>query len=134
MRRILQAGVVTLALAGCASNQYPGAPDDHPRMVAEGEAGQAIDLARGKRITLRLEANRSAGYRWSLAESGDAGLEQIGEPFYTQEKSVPGGGGAEYWTFRATGVGKKELRFEYRRPWERDKPPAKVLTFPVLVR
>jgi predicted secreted protein len=127
-------GAAAIALAGCASNPYPGAPDDHPRMVAESAAGQAIELARGKRITLRLEANRSAGYRWALAESGDAGLEQIGEPFYAQEKSVPGGGGAEYWTFRATRAGNKALRFEYRRPWERDKPAVKGLSYNINVR
>jgi predicted secreted protein len=128
------AWLACLALAGCASNQYPGTPEDYPRMVAESEAGQAIELARGKRVTLRLEANRSAGYRWSLAESGDGGLEQIGEPYYAVEKAVPGGGGAEYWTFRATRPGKKELRFEYRRPWERDKPAAKGLSYTINVR
>lgn len=132
MKRIL--AVCCLALAGCVSNQYPGTPEDLPRRVAETEAGQTIELARGKRMTLRLEANHSTGHRWFLAASGDAELDQVGEPFYTQEKSVMGGGGAEYWTFRAIRAGKKELRFEYRRPWERDKPPAKVLTFPVLVR
>jgi inhibitor of cysteine peptidase len=103
-------------------------------MLAESDAGRAIEVAPGKRITLRLEANHSTGHRWSLTASGDAELDQIGEPFYTQEKSVPGGGGAEYWTFRAIRAGKKELRFEYRRPWERDKPPAKALGYIVNVR
>jgi predicted secreted protein len=125
---------LAIALAGCAGNPYPGTPEDYPRMVGESEAGQAIELARGKRITLRLEANRSAGYRWSLAESGDGGLERVGEPYYVVEKAVPGGGGAEYWTFRATRAGNKALRFEYRRPWERDKPAVKGLSYTINVR
>jgi predicted secreted protein len=127
-------GAVGIALAGCASNPYPGTPEDLPRRVEESEAGTTIEMARGKRVTLRLEANHSTGHRWFLAASGDAGLEQMGEAFYTQEKAVPGGGGAEYWTFRATRGGKKELRFEYRRPWERDKPAAKGLSYTINVR
>lgn len=134
MRRLLRVAMVAGALAGCASNQYPGASEDLPRRVAESEAGQAIDLAHGKRITLRLEANHSTGHRWFLAASGDAELEQIGEPFYTAEKSVAGGGGAEYWTFRAVRSGKQEMRFEYRRPWEKDRPAAKVLGYMINVR
>jgi predicted secreted protein len=123
-----------LALTGCASNQYPGAPEEMSLRLEERDAGRSVELQRGKRVTLRLEANRSAGYRWSLAESGDGGLEQIGEPYYAVEKAVPGGGGAEYWTFRATRAGQKALRFEYRRPWESDKPAAKGLSYTINVR
>ena len=121
-------------LAGCADHYYPGHPEDPARMLGESDAARPIEMQLNKRITLRLEANRSAGYRWTLAASGDAELEQIGEPFYTPEKAVPGGGGAEYWTFRATRAGKKTLRFEYRRPWEKDKPPAKTVEYQVMVR
>jgi predicted secreted protein len=127
-------GAAAIALAGCASNPYPGAPEEMPLRLEERDAGRSVELPRGKRVTLRLEANRSAGYRWSLAESGDGGLEQAGEPYYAVEKAVPGGGGAEYWTFRATRAGNKELRFEYRRPWERDKPAAKGLSYTINVR
>jgi predicted secreted protein len=134
MRCNLLISAAASALAGCASNQYPGTPEEVPLRLEEREAGRSVELQRGKRVTLRFEANRSAGYRWSLAESGDGGLEQVGEPFYTREKSVPGGGGAEYWTFRATRAGNKELRFEYRRPWERDKPAAKGLSYTINVR
>ena len=122
-----------LVLAGCAAHQYPGAPEDPPVMLGESDGGRTIELGRGKRATLRLEANHSAGYRWSLAASGDGKLEQIGEPFYAMEKAVAGGG-AEYWPLRATQAGKAELRFEYRRPWEKDKPAAKVASYTINVR
>ena len=129
-------GAAAIALAGCAGNHnpYPGTPEVMPLRLEERDAGRSVELQRGKRVTLRLEANRSAGYRWSLAESGDGGLEQVGEPYYAVEKAVPGGGGAEYWTFRAVRSGKKELRFEYRRPWERDKPAARGLSYTIDVR
>jgi predicted secreted protein len=129
MRTILVA--VCLALAGCGPVVYPGTPEEPSRMLAESDAGRPIELERGKRITLRLEANHSTAHRWLLAQSGDAELDQIGEPFYATERAAAGGS-AEYWTFRATRSGTKELRFEYGRPWE--KSAAKVLTFTVNVR
>ena len=118
--------------AGCGPVVYPGTPEERPRMLAESDAARPIELERGKRITLRLEADHSTAHRWLLTQSGDAGLDQIGEPFYATERAVAGGGGAEYWTFRATRSGTKALRFEYGRPWE--KSAAKVLTYTVNVR
>jgi predicted secreted protein len=124
--------IAAIALAGCAGiGKYPGTPEDPPLRLAESDAGRTIQMERGKRITLRLEANHSAGYRWSFAASGDGELAQLGEPFYTAEQSVAGGGGAEYWSFRATRSGKAELRFEYRRTWEKDKPAGKVLNYTI---
>jgi len=134
MRPIVWLILGAAALAGCADHYYPGHPEDPPRMLGESDAARAIEMQLDKRITLRLEANHTAGYLWSLAASGDGALEQIGEPFYTTEKSVAGAGGAEYWTFRATRGGKAELRFEYRRPWEQDKPAARVLTYMISIR
>ena len=131
----LACAMLCATLAGCAggSSQEPGTPPVPALMVGESDAGRAIEVERGRKVTLRLEANRSAGYRWSVATSGDA-LEPLGEPFYTAEKSVAGAGGAEYWSFMAKRGGRQELRFEYRRPWEKDKPPAKALSYTVDVR
>jgi predicted secreted protein len=130
MRSLLMTACV--ALAGCGPVVYPGTPEDPPRMLQESDAARPIELERGKRITLRLEANHSTAHRWVLSQSGDAELDQIGQPFYATERAVAGGGGAEYWTFRATRSGTKQLRFEYGRPWE--KSAAKVLTYTVNVR
>jgi inhibitor of cysteine peptidase len=129
MRSLLPA--LCVALAGCGPVVYPGTPEEPSRMLAESDAARPIELERGKRITLRLEANHSTAHRWVLAQSGDAELDQIGEPFYATERAVAGGG-AEYWTFRATRSGTKELRFEYGRPWQ--KSAEKVLTYTVHVR
>ena len=105
-----------------------------PLRVEESDAGRASSCRAARRVTLRLEANRSAGYRWSLAESGDGGLEQVGEPFYASEKAVPGAAVRNTGRSGATQAGSKELRFEYRRPWERDKPAAKGLSYTIDVR
>ena len=40
----------------------------------------------------------------------------------------------EAWLFVATQSGRQELRFEYRRPWEREAAAAKVLGYTIAVR
>ncbi|HEX6691202.1 MAG TPA: protease inhibitor I42 family protein [Burkholderiales bacterium] len=127
--------LIVASLAGCAGglSQAPGTPPIPALMVAEGDAGRAVSVERGRKVTLRLEANRSAGYRWFLASSGDA-LEPLGEPFYAAEKTAAGAPGAEYWSFMARHPGRQELRFEYRRPWESGTPAAKGLSYTIDVR
>ena len=45
-----------------------------------------------------------------------------------------GSGGREIWSFRAVCPGKANIAFKYFRPWEKDVPPAKSLTFNVAVK
>jgi predicted secreted protein len=123
----------TAALAGCAPHHYPGTPEPPARIVDASAAATPIELERGRRITLRLEANHSTGFRWLLVPLGDGALEQFAQPFYASEISSPGAGGAEYWQFRAVRSGKTELRFDYRQPWELEKPAAKTIAFVVSV-
>jgi|SRR5688572_33471267 inhibitor of cysteine peptidase len=127
--------VIGLSFAGCAGglSQAPGTPPIPALMVAEGDAGRTIEAQRGRKVTLRLEANHGAGYRWLVAASGDA-LEPLGEPYYAAEKNALGAGGAEYWSFMPVRSGTQDLRFEYRRPWEKDKPAARALSYKISVR
>jgi predicted secreted protein len=114
-------------------------PDDsrtNAMTLGENEAGRNIDVAHGTTIMIRLESNRSTGYRWSLAPATAGVLEAIGDAAYTGPGTAPGvagNGGTETFTFRATQRGRQELRFEYRRPWEGSVPPARSLTYIITV-
>jgi predicted secreted protein len=44
-----------------------------------------------------------------------------------------GVGGVEVWRFKAMKAGKQGLQFEYRRPWEKGAPAAKIVTYAVTV-
>ena len=127
--------LAALSIAGCAGglSQAPGTPPIPALMVAEGDAGRIVPVERGRKVTLRLEANRSAGYRWFVASSGDA-LEQLGEPYYAAGQGAVGAPGAEYWSFMAVKSGTQDLKFQYHRPWERDKPAARELSYKIDVR
>jgi len=124
-----------LFLAGCAGglSQMPGTPPVPALMVGHEDAGREIVVEPRRKLTLALPASHSEGYSWFLAPS-EGPLVQQGPPFYTEDRSVGGARGAEYWSFIGERAGPQNLHFEYRRPWERDKPAARTLDYTISVR
>lgn len=104
-----------------------------PVTLVEGDSGQTIEVDRGQRVFVALGANRTTGYEWTL-ENSSGSLVRLGDPLYARGASLLGDGGTTLWFFAAKAVGKQELRFEYRRPSQRDSPVAKTLTYTVSVR
>jgi inhibitor of cysteine peptidase len=127
--------LAAILLAGCAGglSQMPGTPPVTALMVGFEDAGREIVVEPGRKLTIQLPANHSEGYSWFLAP-GEGPLVQQGEPFYTEDRSVGGARGAEYWSFIGERAGPQRLHFEYRRPWEGDKPAARTLDYTISVR
>jgi inhibitor of cysteine peptidase len=94
-----------------------------------------VSLKVGAVLEVRLEANHTTGYSWIAAPVANPVLMRQGPAKY--EEHATGGkmgtGGVEVWRFKAMKAGKQGLQFEYRRPWEKGSPPAKVVTFTVTV-
>ena len=86
----------------------------------------ATQVAPGDRFDLRLEANPSTGYAWSLGKPLDAA--PGGAP------PLAGQGGNEIWTFEAVAPGRTTISMFYARPWEKGVAPAKIVAHTVLVR
>ena len=105
--------------------------------LAETDSGRVVQLVQGQPVVIRLSSNHSTGYRWTLRPATAGVLTSLGEPAYTptaQSSGAVGSGGVEAWSFTASQHGQQELRFEYRRPWETTTPPAKALTYTIIVR
>jgi inhibitor of cysteine peptidase len=102
--------------------------------ITAADAGRPVALRIGQELALNLDSNPSTGYRWFLASTENSVLTSLGKPSYRQGRPVPGAGGIESWTFRAAQAGAQTLKFEYRRPWEKETPPAKTVFFHVTVR
>ena len=138
-RLFLRAGETELRLLDREQRELKSsAPNSLYRAVtlAEGDSGKAIDVIRGERVIVRLTSNRSTGYSWAFLSSGTNALTRLASE-YTQVVGAdgkPGGDGVESWYFQAKGSGQQELRFEYRRPWERDAPAAKSTNYTIRVR
>jgi inhibitor of cysteine peptidase len=94
-----------------------------------------VNLKVGAVLEVRLEANHTTGYSWVFTPAVNPVLMRQGRTVYQEHGTgdTVGAGGVEVWRFKAMKAGKQGLQFEYRRPWEKDSPPAKVVTFTVTV-
>jgi inhibitor of cysteine peptidase len=120
-------------LMGCSPANHSLA-QSNPITVPESGAGKNIDARIGQSIVIKLNSNRSTGYRW-LLQPGSGVLESLSDATYTANPSgAAGAGGVESWSFRAQRRGRETLRFDYRRPWENGVQAAKTLSFPVTVQ
>jgi inhibitor of cysteine peptidase len=92
---------------------------------AKDKEGKA-KLARGDMLEVRLPSNRTTGFGWQLAKYDKDKLKSQGKPEYEKpKKPLPGAGGVEVFRFTAEAAGKTELELVYKRPFEKDKPPAR---------
>lgn len=105
-----------------------------PIELTEAESGRTIRGSVGQGVVVTLEGNPSTGYSWSYRSAPPEALEPVGEPEYIPDLPVrPGSGGRMRHRFTAILKGEAALRFEYRRSWEADVPPAKVVTYTLVI-
>ena len=129
--RCAAAAVVFLAAHGVVAGQV-GAGG--ATVITEQTRGD-VNLKLGAVLEVRLEANHTTGYSWVAAPVANPVLMRQGAARYEEHASGgrAGTGGVEVWRFKAMKAGKQGLQFEYRRPWEKGSPPAKMVTFSVTV-
>ena len=126
MRRAAVLSLSVLLITSCTGHG--------PLKVTTADAGHTIELSKGEELQVVLDANRSTGFGWTFVNSSPSIVVPVGDPEYKQAASgLMGAGGTEIWRLRATDTGRQAVRFEYRRPWEPDAPPARVVTFKIAV-
>lgn len=114
--------VAGLVAAACTTPRLPS-------------AAESIEVEAGARFSLTLDANPTTGYQWRLVQPADEGVVKLAGTQYTpRTPGLPGGGGAQVWTFQAVAPGTTTIQLEYVRPWEVGVAPARVLQRPVAVR
>ena len=140
--RLVLLSVAMAAFFGvtCGSFAEQAGTTEHPPTtpgvtVVSGQAGGQVSLKVGAVLEVRLEANHTTGYSWIAAPVANPVLMRQGAARY--EEHATGGkagvGGVEVWRFKAVKAGRQGLSFEYRRPWEKSAPSAKVVTYSVTV-
>jgi inhibitor of cysteine peptidase len=95
----------------------------------------AIEAEVGKLFAITLDANPTTGYTWQFAQPLDASILKLaGSEFKRTDDKLIGSGGQQVWTFRALDQGATTISLKYVRPWEKDAPPARIVTYTVTVR
>mgnify|MGYP003952264895 FL=1 len=86
---------------------------------------------------ISLPYTAGTGYSWSLDQEESEGLSyvSVSESSTTADNAdLLGGPGQSQWLLKGRSPGTAMLLFEYRRPWEKDTPPAKTRRVHVEVR
>jgi len=130
----LAASIASLLLAGGC--QAAAGLSDQPGEVV-GQRDGETRLRLGQTLIIALPSNASTGYQWTVS-GADGGVLVPSTPFGERvtEPHAPGMvgvGGVSRWRFTATRSGVATLRFDYRRPWEGDMPPAQTAVFQIAV-
>jgi len=116
-------------LAGCATTTTT-------KNLTVLDNNKQVNLTAGQVFVVELEANPATGYRWDYRQEGNAFLEPVEAPRY-QAGAAPigmvGGGGREYFTFRASNAGQQTLNLQYHRPFEREVAPVQTVVFNLVV-
>lgn len=80
------------------------------------EATGAIRVAADEVFVIELRGNPTTGYVWQA--DVDTRYLELTEKGFELESAAIGAGGREVFRFRAREVGRTEILFAYRRPWE----------------
>ncbi|MEX2206224.1 MAG: protease inhibitor I42 family protein [Myxococcota bacterium] len=83
----------------------------------------------GEQFSVKLAASPSTGYAWHVLTSNESMRIRQGDPVFALNPNRPtsiGARGTETFTYRVVAGGETQLRFEYKRALESDKPPKRV--------
>jgi inhibitor of cysteine peptidase len=94
--------------------------------LEEPDNGSQIFLTQGERLFVKLPSSPTTGYGWTVARNAVSVLQPVGDPrFEAPEKALPGASGYQIFEFRIVAGGASSLAMVYRRPFEKDQPPAR---------
>jgi inhibitor of cysteine peptidase len=128
--RLILALTVMSALAaglftGCAG---PG------EVKAFYDAGQPVSVTAGQEFVIALESNITTGFSWQASFDEDS-LVLVEKTYKEKDNSGKvGGGGADYFRFKALKSGETKVTLSYRRPWETPSAQDKTAVFNVSVK
>ena len=104
--------------------------------LTEATSGKAISLQQGALLTLKLPANPTTGYSWSMSVLPKGIVSQENGQSYESGQTnghCVGTGGMEIWKIRGEKPGVSKLVFSYARPWEKGVPPVRILEQTIIV-
>lgn len=97
-------------------------------------ASKDITVKKGEHFSILLQENSSTGYSWSYT-ADSKNIKLLGDKnIENQDKSIVGAPSNRIWTFKSDKKGTYKIAFQYKRPWEKDVPPAKKTVYNVKVQ
>lgn len=128
----------TLMLAGALVLLSGPAPADEAKdkavTVTDKEDKGKVTVPKGGTLVVKLPITTGTGFTWVIAKSNPDQLKPIAKATIEKpEQPLPGANAIQVFRFDAASAGTSELTLEYKRPFEKDKPPAKTYRLTVKV-
>ena len=101
--------------------------------LAEEDNDRTITLQVGDSLEIILGGNPTTGYLWEMGPWDGKVMAQVGEVAYEAESNRMGSGGHFTFCFKAAAKGKADLKWSYRRPFEKKAAPVKSFQVHVVV-
>lgn len=117
-----------LSLGAC------GPPAQGSRQFSENDSGSTVELRTGDTLKVMLGGNPTTGYQWEIASVDSNVVKQRGDPEYRSDSAAVGASGKFTFTFEAAAPGQTVLRLVYRRPFEKNVPPARTFEITAVVK
>jgi inhibitor of cysteine peptidase len=131
---IRRSNLMLLFAAVAVALSIPGRASASAIFIGLDDNGHEFTLDRGDAIVISLPATSGTGYTWQ-AEPVTGGLvKQIGDTAFERDSAMPGASGHQIFRYAVEGRGSGMLKMRYLRPWEKDKPPAKVFRITLTVQ
>jgi inhibitor of cysteine peptidase len=132
-RALFLAGVLAL-LPGPAARADEEAKDKDKAVTVTDKDKGKVTVPKGGALVVKLPITTGTGYTWVIAKNNADQLKPAGKPMIEKPaKPVPGAKTTQVFRFDASAAGTSELTLEYKRPFEKDKPPAKTYKITVKV-
>ena len=123
---------VTFFAAGCAATE----PAPAPVPAADGQKADhfILRVEKGKPATFTLRENITTGFSWAAKYDAKLCKVEIAHrgPENTGGEPLCGAPGKAVVTVTLLTDAPADLTLEYRRPWEKDVPPAEVLYYAIV--
>jgi inhibitor of cysteine peptidase len=102
--------------------------------LSDTDNGRDFTISLDEELTVRLPGNPTTGYQWEVLANDPTLLQQKGETVFISDAYRMGAGGQIKILFVPDGIGATRLKLVYRRPWEKQTPPAQVFEVGVTVK
>lgn len=103
-------------------------------IVTPADNGKTIGLAANQCLDLKLQTQAgSTGYDWYMAHDSTPLMKLEARTLTSPANAMPGAPSEVDYVLCAVEKGEGVVKFAYYRPWEKNTPPAKTLTFTVKI-
>jgi inhibitor of cysteine peptidase len=130
---IRRSNLMLLFAAVAVALSIPGRASASAIFIGLDDNGHEFTLDRGDAIVISLPATSETGYTWQAEPVAGGCVKLIGEPTFNGDSAMPGASGHQIFRYAVQARGSGTLEMRYLRPWEKDKPPAKVFKITLTV-